>query len=265
VSSFLSAAWGADTPTAPIWLMRQVGRYLPEYRKLKERYGFWRMCRTPEIAAEVTLQPVRRFPLDAAILFNDIMTPLPLAAYLVQGGGSADYLEFRTWLLRNPGLARELLDKLTDVTIGYLRMQVGAGAQAIQIFDSWAGIHHERGYAAFGLPYAARVLDALGGLGVPRAMPGKVIQGNLDPAVLLADGQVIDTATVQLLRDGLGGAHIFNLGHGVLPATPPGAVARLVDAVHRFSRAPALAEASTQHRSEERSFQSERSPGSPRE
>jgi uroporphyrinogen decarboxylase len=334
MSSFLSAAWGADTPTAPIWLMRQAGRYLPEYRKLKERYGFWRMCRTPEIAAEVTLQPVRRFPLDAAIVFSDIMTPLPpmgvdigfdpgpvirepvrtpeavrrlrvpagdevapfvadairlvrqacavpligfagapltLAAYLVQGGGSADYLEFRTWLARNPRLARELLDKLTDVTIGYLRMQVGAGAHAVQVFDSWAGIHHERGYAAFGLPYAARVLDALGGLGVPRiylavgashlypqiatlpaevisvdwryrlnrcrlAMPGKVIQGNLDPAVLLADDQVIDAAAVQLLRDGLGGAHIFNLGHGVLPATPPDAVARLADAVHRFSR-----------------------------
>jgi uroporphyrinogen decarboxylase len=150
-------------------------------------------------------------------------------------------------------------------------MQVGAGAQAIQIFDSWAGIHHERGYAAFGLPYAARVLDALAGLGVPRiylavgashlypqiatlpaevvsvdwryglnrcrqAMPGKVIQGNLDPAVLLGDDQVIDMAAVQLLRDGLGGAHIFNLGHGVLPATDPDAVARLVDTVHRFSR-----------------------------
>lgn len=77
MSNFLSAAWGADTPTAPIWLMRQAGRCLPEYRKLKERYGFWRMCRTPEIAAEITLQPARRFPLDAAILFNDIMTPLP--------------------------------------------------------------------------------------------------------------------------------------------------------------------------------------------
>jgi uroporphyrinogen decarboxylase len=108
--------------------------------------------------------------------------------------------------VRNPGLARELLDKLTDVTIGYLRMQVGAGAQAIQVFDSWAGIHHERGYAAFGLPYAARVLDAL---------------GNLDPAVLLADDQVIDTATVQLLRGGLGGAHIFNLGHGCCPPRRP--------------------------------------------
>jgi uroporphyrinogen decarboxylase len=150
-------------------------------------------------------------------------------------------------------------------------MQVEAGAQAIQIFDSWAGIHHERGYAAFGLPYAARVLDALGGLGVPRiylavgashlypqiatlpaevvsvdwryglkrcrlAMPGKVIQGNLDPAVLLVGDQVIGAAAVRLLRDGLGGAHIFNLGHGVLPTTPPDAVARLVDTVHRFSR-----------------------------
>ena len=334
MSSFLSAAWGADTPTAPIWLMRQAGRYLPEYRKLKERYGFWRMCRTPEIAAEITLQPVRRFPVDAAILFNDIMTPLPpmgvdldfdpgpvirqpvrtpeavrrlrvptgdevapfvaeavrlvrqecavpligfagapltLAAYLVQGRGSASYLEFRTWLVRNPELARELLDKLTDVSIGYLRMQVEAGAQAIQIFDSWAGIHHERGYAAFGMPYATRVLDALADLRVPRiylavgashlypqiatlpaevvsvdwryglnrcrlAMPGKVIQGNLDPAVLLAGEQVIDAAAVQLLHEGLGGAHIFNLGHGVLPATQPDAVARLVDTVHRFSR-----------------------------
>jgi uroporphyrinogen decarboxylase len=344
MSNFLSAAWGADTPTAPIWLMRQAGRYLPEYRKLKERYGFWQMCRTPEIAAEITLQPVRRFPLDAAILFNDIMTPLPpmgadidfdpgpvirepvrtaeavrrlrvptggevapfvadavrlvrqectvpligfagapltLAAYLVQGsGGSASYPEFRAWLARNPELARELLDKLTDVSIGYLRMQVEAGAQAIQIFDSWAGIHHERGYAAFGLPYAARVLDALSGLRVPRiylavgashlypqiatlpaevisvdwryglnrcrlALPGKVIQGNLDPAVLLADDQVVDATAVRLLGDGLGGAHIFNLGHGLLPATLPDTVARLVDTVHQFSRPTGAAFAST--------------------
>jgi uroporphyrinogen decarboxylase len=300
---------------------------------LKEQYGFWRMCRTPEIAAEITLQPVRRFPLDAAILFSDIMTPLPamgvdidfdpgpvirqpvctpeavrrlrvptgdevapfvadavrlvrqectvpligfagapltLAAYLVQGGGSAAYLEFRTWLVRNPELAHELLKKLTEVSIGYLRMQVEAGAQAIQIFDSWAGIHHERGYAAFGLPYAARVFDALADLGVPRiylavgashlypqiatlpaevvsvdwrcgldrcrlALPGKVIQGNLDPTVLLADDEVVEATAVQVLGDGLGGPHIFNLGHGVLPTTPPDNVARLVDTVHRFT------------------------------
>jgi len=149
---------------------------------------------------------------------------------------------------------------------------VKAGAQAIQIFDSWAGIHHERGYAEFGVPYAARVLNALGGLRVPRiylavgashlypqigtlpaevvsvdwrcglnrcrlAMPGKVIQGNLDPAVLLADDQVVDATTVQLLDDGLGGPHIFNLGHGVLPATSPDTVARLVDTVHGRERA----------------------------
>jgi uroporphyrinogen decarboxylase len=343
MSSFLRAARGADTPTAPIWLMRQAGRYLPEYRELKERYGFWRMCRTPELAAEITLQPVRRFPLDAAILFSDIMTPLPamgvdidfdpgpvirrpvrtpeavrrlrvptgdevapfvadavrlvrqecavpligfagapltLAGYLVQGGGSADYLDFRAWLARHPSSARELLDTLTDVTIGYLRTQVAAGVQAVQLFDSWAGVHDERGYAAFGAPYAARVLDALADLGVPRiylavgashlypqiatlpaevvsvdwrcglarcrlTMPGKVIQGNLDPAVLLADDHVVDAAAVQLLREGLGGPHIFNLGHGVLPNTPPDIIARLVETVHGFSRPTGAVAAST--------------------
>jgi uroporphyrinogen decarboxylase len=199
--------------------------------------------------------------------------PLTLAGYLVQGGGSADYLAFRAWLARHPSSARELLDTLTDVTIGYLRTQVAAGVQAVQLFDSWAGVHDERGYAAFGAPYAARVLDALADLGVPRiylavgashlypqiatlpaevvsvdwrcglnrcrqALPGKVIQGNLDPAVLLVDVDVdvVEAAAVQILRDGLGGAHIFNLGHGILPTTPPDTVARLVDTVHRFSR-----------------------------
>jgi uroporphyrinogen decarboxylase len=333
-STFLRAARGASTPTAPVWLMRQAGRYLPEYREIKERYGFWRMCRTPEIAAEITLQPVRRFPVDAAILFSDIMTPLPamgvdvefapgpvirhrvdtqeeisrlrtpppdevapfvaealrlvrqvcpvpvigfggapltLATYLVQGGGSPGHVEFRQWLQRHPQLAHQLLDRLTEVTIGYLRMQVAAGAQAIQVFDSWAGVHSAPAYGQFGLPYTRRILDALADLDIPRiylavgashlypmiatlpvevvsvdwrweldrcraALPGKVLQGNLDPDVLRADEKTVAAAAARVLRMGVPGAHIFNLGHGVLPDTTPDNVARLVDTVHAFPR-----------------------------
>ncbi|WP_329521739.1 uroporphyrinogen decarboxylase [Spirillospora sp. NBC_01491] len=333
-SLFLEAARGASTPRAPIWLMRQAGRYLPEYRALKERYSFWEMCRTPEIAAEVTLQPLRRFPLDAAIVFSDIMTPLPpmgvdvefapgpvirtpvrtagdvarlripagdeiapftaeaiglaragtdvpvigfagspltVAGYAVQGAGSADYAGFRAWLHREPGPAHALLDKIAEVTAGYLHAQIEAGAEAVQLFDSWAGVHSRAGYAAFGLPYARRVLDALADTGVPRiylavgaphlypqiaalpaevisvdwrqplgtcraALPGKALQGNLDPTLLLAGPGTMLTAARQVMRDGLGGAHVFNLGHGALPGTPPDNVARLVDLVHEFPR-----------------------------
>ncbi|RKS77034.1 uroporphyrinogen decarboxylase [Actinomadura pelletieri DSM 43383] len=333
-SVFLDAARGASTPRAPIWLMRQAGRYLPEYRALKERHSFWEMCRTPEIAAEVTVQPLRRFPLDAAIIFSDIMTPLPpmgvpvdfapgpvirtpvrtaedvarlavppgaelapfvgeairlvreripvpvigfagapltVAGYAVQGAGSADYAEFRSWLRREPLAAHGLLDKLAAVTAAYLREQIAAGAGAVQLFDSWAGIHDRRVYATFGMPYARRVLDELADTGVPRiylavgashlypqiarlpaevisvdwrqpldvsraALPGKALQGNLDPTVMLTDRETVLAAGRQVLRDGLGGAHIFNLGHGVLPGTPPDNVARLVDLVHEFPR-----------------------------
>lgn len=333
-SLFLAAARGASTSRAPVWLMRQAGRYLPEYRALKERYSFWEMCRTPEIAAEVTLQPLRRFPLDAAIVFSDIMTPLPamgigvefapgpvvrepvrtgadvarlrvpeteeiapyvaeaigmvradgtapvigfagapltVAGYAVQGGGSADHAEFRAWLHRSPRAAHSLLDKLAEVTAAYLRTQVEAGASAVQLFDSWAGVHGRRSYATFGMPYARRVLDALAGAGVPRiylavgashlypqiarlpaevvsvdwrqpldasraALPGKALQGNLDPTVLLAGAETALAAARRVLRDGLGGPHVFNLGHGVLQGTPPDTVARLVDLVHEFPR-----------------------------
>jgi uroporphyrinogen decarboxylase len=331
---FLDAAWGNSTPTAPVWLMRQAGRYLPEYRKIKERHGFWEMARRPELAVEITLQPVRRFPLDAAILFSDIMTPLPpmgvdiefrpgpviarpvrtmadvnrlvvpeageiapfvteactqlraespvpligfagapltLATYLVQGGGANDHGEFRAWLRRESAAAHALLDKLTELTIRYLRTQIDAGAQAVQLFDSWAGVHDDEGYTTYGLPYAQRVLDALTGLDVPRIylavgashlypriatlpaevisvdwrcsleqcraqLPGKVLQGNLDPGLLLTTPELAASAAAKVLRAGLGGAHIFNLGHGVLRQTEPDTVARLVDAVHEFRR-----------------------------
>jgi uroporphyrinogen decarboxylase len=333
-NGFLAAAGGADTDTAPVWLMRQAGRYLPEYRKIKERYGFWRMVRTPEIAAEVTLQPLARFPLDAAILFSDIMTPLPamgvriefapgpqipdpvrtaadvaalrlpeqdeiapfvgravelvrtatsrpligfagapltLAAYLVQGSGGGDYATFRTWLHAEPRAAATLLDLLTEVTIGYLRMQVAAGAQAVQLFDSWAGITDTATYGRYGAPYVRRVLRALDTAGVPRiylavaaghlypqlaelpaemisidwrtplsrartVLAGKALQGNLDPAILFAPPAVVAAETERTLRAGLGGPHVFNLGHGVLEHTPIDSVARLVDTVHAFRR-----------------------------
>ncbi len=331
---FLRAARGEDTPRAPVWIMRQAGRYLPEYRALKERYSFWEMVRTPELAVEVTLQPVTRFGMDAAILFSDIMTPLPpmgvdiafrpgpvfsdpvrsraavealrvpdqdelapfvaealrelrraspvpvigfggapltLATYCVQGGGSKDFAEFRGFLRAEPEAAHALLGKLTDVTVRYLRLQVEAGAQALQLFDSWAGLLDERSYREFGLPYAQRVMRELGDSGVARIylavdaghlypaiaeldtdavsvdwrrplsrlrddLPGKTLQGNLDPAALLAPADALVAEAQRVLYEGLGGPHVFNLGHGVFPQTDPDNVARLVDSVHAFDR-----------------------------
>lgn len=334
MSLFLDAAWGKNTPRAPIWIMRQAGRYLPEYRAIKEKASFWEMCRTPELAAEITLQPVRRLGVDAAILFSDIMTPLPpmgvsidfkpgpvfkeplrsakavealrvpeqdeiapyvaeaiglvrrespvpligfggapltLATYMIQGGGSKDFDEFRQFLRAEPGASHRLLEKLTEVSIRYLRMQVAAGAEAIQLFESWAGLHDAPMYAEFGSPYAASVLEALADCGVPRLyiavnalhlygeigrlpaevisvdwrtplgkvrplLPGKTLQGNLDPAVLLAPRQVIKEQAEGVLHEGLGGAHIFNLGHGIMRQTPPENAHYLVEVVQAFDR-----------------------------
>ncbi len=336
-SLFLRAAWGEDTPRAPIWLMRQAGRYLPEYLAIKARASFWEMVRTPELAAEITLQPLQRFPLDAAILFSDIMTPLPamgveiafspgpvvaqplrslaqiealqlppgeeiapfvaealkqvrralagrevatigfagapltLATYLIEGAGSKDYEVFRAFLRQEPSAAHRLLEKLTELTLRYLKMQIAAGAQAIQLFDSWAGLHDARTYRTFGLPYNRAVLEGLAGLGVPRLYlavgashlyptlaelpceavsvdwrvplneirplwPGRTLQGNLDPTTLLAPPEVITREARQVLRAGRGGPHIFNLGHGVLRTTPPEHVAHLVEVVHQYNR-----------------------------
>jgi len=334
MSLFLDAAWGKNTERAPIWIMRQAGRYLPEYRALKEKYSFWELCRTPELARLVTLQPIERFPLDAAILFQDIMTPLPpmgvdidfrpgpvfenpirsaamvdtlrvpetgeiapyvpeaikliradspvpligfggapltLATYMIQGGGSKDYEEFRQFLRLEPQAAHKLLDKLTEVSIRYLKMQIEAGAQAIQLFDSWAGLHDTKTYAEFALPYNKRVFEALADLDIPRLyiavnalhlykeietlpcevvsidwrapidvvrpqLGGKTVQGNLDPAVLLASKEIITREAERVLRSGLGGAHIFNLGHGIMKQTNPEHLAHLVETVQAFDR-----------------------------
>ncbi|WP_221349872.1 uroporphyrinogen decarboxylase [Streptomyces beigongshangae] len=335
MSIFLDAVQGKDTRRAPIWIMRQAGRYLPEYNAVKERYGFWEMCRNPEVAAEITMMPIRRFPLDAAILFSDIMTPLAemgveiefapgpvvarpvrtvadverlrvpgpdgtapfvaaavrmirercpvplvgfagapltLAAYLVDSGGSADgHHGLRAWLYDRPAAAHLLLDKLTRVTVDYLRMQITAGAQTVQLFDSWAGVHASDVYDEFGLPYARRVLAGLEDLAVPRvyfalgshhllgpiaglpaevvgvdwrtplssaraALPGRTLQGNLDPAVLGTRPEAVSARARDVLRQGLGGAHVFNLGHGIRPDTPVGHVQRLIETVHAFDR-----------------------------
>jgi uroporphyrinogen decarboxylase len=335
LSLLLRALRGEDTAVAPVWIMRQAGRHLPEYRALKERHDFWTLARTPELTAEVTLQPVRRYGMDGAILFSDIMTPLPpmgldldfrpgpvlaapvrdraavdalrvpsqdevapfvadairllraelgevpligfggapltLATYAVEGSGSKEYATFRAFLRAEPAAAHALLDKLAEASIAYLRMQVEAGAQAIQLFDSWAGLHDARTYATFGAPYARRVLDGLADLGVPRIYlaldgahleqavaalpcealsvdwrrpltawraiaPGRALQGNLDPAALLAPAEALTAEVGRVLDEGRRGAHVFNLGHGIFPNTSPDAVARLVAVVRGYDR-----------------------------
>jgi uroporphyrinogen decarboxylase len=333
----LRALRGEDTERAPIWFMRQAGRVLPEYRALKEKHSFWELARTPELACEVTMQPIRRFGMDAAILFQDIMTPLPpmgvdiafspgpviaepirtraqvdalrvpeadeiapfvpeairlirdacpvpllgfggapltLATYLVEGKGSKDYGVLRGFLRAEPEAAHALLDKLTEVSIRYLSAQVEAGAQAIQLFDSWAGLHDRATWETFSLPYNQRVMQALKALGVPRiylavhaahlypALPqldceavsvdwripldevrpvvgAPCLQGNLDPADLLGPASHIDAAVRRVLAAGRGGAHVFNLGHGLMPSISPDAIQRAVDIVKSTPRYPA--------------------------
>jgi uroporphyrinogen decarboxylase len=330
----LRALRGEDTATAPCWFMRQAGRFLPEYRALKEKHSFWELARTPELAAEVTLQPITRFGMDAAILFQDIMTPLPpmgvdieftpgpviaspirtaaqvralrvpaaaeiapfvpdairiirqrsttpligfggapltLATYLVEGSGSKDYARFRGFLKSEPALAHELVDKLTDVSISYLTSQVQAGAQAIQIFDSWAGLHDIPTWRTFSEPYNRRIFEAISALGVPtiylavdsahlydaifdlpadafsvdwrtpldrlRGRAGtRCLQGNLDPSWLLAPEEALRDATLRVLRSGCGGAHVFNLGHGMLPFVQPERLQVVIDTVRSFRR-----------------------------
>jgi uroporphyrinogen decarboxylase len=309
----------------PIWLMRQAGRYLPEYRELRRRHSFEKAMRTPALAAEITLQPLRRFPLDGAIVFADIMTPLAamgvgieftpgprlnpltveavaslpdldpattehvaetigmvraeldsevavigfaggpatLLAYLLEGGGSQHFPNFRRVFHEDdPGPA---LDVLGRAMSRYLDVQVAAGAQVVQLFDTWAGLLTADQYRRWALPAARR---ALSGLEVPsiyfapaathllelfpevgataygvdwrlplgeawdRLGEGAVIQGNLDPALLLSNPDTVRQGTVAVLDEAAGRpGHIFNLGHGVLSDTPIDNVAAMVEAV----------------------------------
>lgn len=320
---FLRACRGEATERRPVWMMRQAGRYLPEYRAIRSRTEFLTLCRTPELAAEVTIQPVELVGVDAAILFADILLPLDamgaglvfgkgegpsfqtpvrslqdaqklvdpdvdrelgyvfealalvrkrlegrvpvigfggtpwtLAAYLVEGGISKSFGHLLEWSYRDPGGLSKLLSRIAGVSLRYLEGQIEAGAQALQLFDTWGGILDRRRWREIALPPLLEILEGLAGrlpliyyvnggshlleelrelpvevLSVDWRVPldqvreivgpGKVLQGNLDPGALLGPVERIEALTAELLQAGAGGGHVVNLGHGILPTTPP--------------------------------------------
>ena len=314
--------------------MRQAGRSLPEYRKVREGVSMLDSCTRPDLITEITLQPLRRYDVDAAILFSDIVVPLraigidvdiktgigpvvatpvrtpadlerlrpldpgdvpyvteavqmlvaelgdrpligfaggpfTLASYLVEGGPSKNHELTKALMYGHPELWNTLLARLADITISFLRVQVEAGASAVQLFDSWVGAISPDDYRQAILPHTSRIFAALESADVPRihfgvgtgellglmgeagadvvgvdwripldeavrrVEPGKALQGNLDPAVLLAPWEVIEERARDVIARGrTAEGHVFNLGHGVLPETDPGVLARLADLVH---------------------------------
>jgi uroporphyrinogen decarboxylase len=336
---FLRACRGQPVDATPVWFMRQAGRYLPEYRAIREKHDFLTMAMTPELACEVTLQPVRRLGVDAAILFADILLPLPpmgapihfaegegpvierpvreradidrlriidgaelgyvgetlklvaralppavaligfagapftLASYLIEGGHSKNFERTKKLMLGDPEGWSALMHKLAEVCARYLEMQIAAGAQAVQLFDSWVGCLSPADYEAHVLPHSRHVFERLRGAGAPtlhfgtdtatllplmaraggdvlgvdwrlplpeaRKLLGahKPLQGNLDPVVLQAGPEAVAAATRRVLDEARGGPHIFNTGHGLLPETPVDAVRQVVDLVHAHARA----------------------------
>jgi uroporphyrinogen decarboxylase len=319
----------------PVWFMRQAGRSLPEYRAIRERHSFFEVAGTPELCAEVTLQPVRRHEVDAAVLFADIMTPLPamgvgvelvegvgpvidrpvrtpadverlaapepeeafapvleavrmvrgelsqekalvgfaggpftVAAYLVEGRPSREFPTAKALMLREPALWDALLGRLAEVFAGYVAAQERAGADVVQLFDSWVGLLSPSQYRERVAPHTARVLSAVGvptihfGTGTAHLLeelalaggdalgldwrvpldegwarfPGRAVQGNLDPAALLAGREVVEREALDVLRRAGGRpGHVFNLGHGVLPQTDPDDLTRLAGLVRERS------------------------------
>ncbi|OGO75202.1 MAG: uroporphyrinogen decarboxylase [Chloroflexi bacterium RIFOXYC12_FULL_59_14] len=337
-SSFLRACHRQPTDTTPVWFMRQAGRYMPEYRVIREKYSLLEICYQPELAAEVTLQPVRALGVDAAILFADILLPaIPLgvglefakgegpvlhhpvhtmddvkklrpvnpetdlgyvldairilrgelkdvpligfcgapftvASYIIEGGSSREFLKTKTMMYSDPQTWHALMEKLSVVLTDYLVAQIHAGAQTVQVFDSWVGALSPQDYETFVLPYSQKVLSAAKAEGVPvihfgtntttllhlmKRAGGDVIgldwrvplddgwsllgddvavQGNLDPAVLFAPLPEIKARVHDILRRANGKpGHIFNLGHGILQHTPVDNVKAVVDMVHEFS------------------------------
>jgi uroporphyrinogen decarboxylase len=326
---------GATVDPPPLWLMRQAGRYLPEYRVLRAKSGgFLDFCYSPAVAAEATLQPIKRFGFDAAILFSDILVvadglgatvafregegpvlepttretlkhlklervrthlepvyetvtrvrtalapdraligfagaPWTVACYMAEGSGSRDFAATKAWMWRDPESFSALIELLADATIEHLAAQIAAGADCVQLFDSWAGILPDAEFRLYSIAPAARIakalkqrhpgvriigfprgagamladyaretgIDAVGldytvPLAAGRAVQERVpVQGNLDPILLLAGGAAMTARVDEIRRAFAGKPHVFNLGHGILPATPIAHVEQLVAAV----------------------------------
>jgi uroporphyrinogen decarboxylase len=335
-SPFLRACRGEPAAHTPVWFMRQAGRALPEYRRVREGVTMLEACARPDLITEITMQPVRRYGVDAAIFFSDIVVPVravgvdldikpgvgpvvaepfrstadvrrlrpltpddvlfvtesiqalvgelgatpligfagapfTLASYLVEGGPSKDHAATKALMYGDESTWHALLDALADIALGYLRVQVAAGASAVQLFDSWAGTLSAEDYERYVLPHSRKVLAGIAevprihfGVGtgellrlmgdagadvvgvdwrVPldeaakRVGEGRALQGNLDPAVVFAPWEVVAERTRDVLRRGRAAeGHVFNLGHGVLPATDPDVLARVVELVHTESQ-----------------------------
>ncbi len=340
VARFLRACHRQRVDATPIWLMRQAGRYMNEYRALREKYGILEIIKTPELACTVTLQPIRAFDLDAAIIFADILPPLEgmglqltfgkgegpiihnpirsraevdalrvlpaqeslwftleaiklarqeldsrgipligfsgapftLASYAIEGGGSRNYLQTKGLMMSDPAAWHRLMEKLSEVVGHYLLAQARAGAQALQLFDSWVGALSPVDYREYVLPYSRHAIEIAKQSNVPlihfgtntggmldliREAGGDVIgvdwhidlerawqllgydvaiQGNLDPVALFAPWSELQKRAQHVLDQVAGRpGHIFNLGHGILPGTPVDNVRRLIDFVHDYS------------------------------
>jgi len=335
---FLRVCRNEAVETTPLWIMRQAGRYLPEYRRVREEHDFLTVCNTPDLATEVTLQPIRRFDLDASILFSDIMVPviamgaditfapgpvlaepirdesavralgrpdaaddlgfvmetlrnlrreLPqhvtligfsgapftLAAYLVEGGASKEFASLKSLMFQEPVTFHLLMEKLALVVVDYMKAQIDAGAQAVQLFDTWAGLLSPADYREYVLPHVQRIVEQVKRPGVPflmygngtggllelfeeagvdivsldwrvdmaaarsRISPGIGVQGNLDPIALFAPPETMPLRVRNILEGaGTESPHIFNLGHGISRHTPIEGVEALVRAVHDEGR-----------------------------
>ncbi|XVQ83423.1 uroporphyrinogen decarboxylase [Microbispora siamensis] len=336
-SVFIRACRREPVPHTPVWYMRQAGRSLPEYRRVRAGVEMLTACATPDLVVEITMQPVRRYGTDAAIFFSDIVVPLKaigvdldikpgvgpvvgtpirdkagmevlrplepddvpyvteavgvltgelggtpligfaggpftLASYLIEGGPSKNHDRTKAMMYGEPELWHELMERLGAITLAFLRVQVAAGASAVQLFDSWVGAVAPQDYRTYVLPHTSKIFAGLADLGVPRIhfgvgtgellglmgeagadvvgvdwrVPldeaalrvgaGKALQGNLDPAILLAPWEVVERRARDVLERGrVAEGHVFNLGHGVLPSTDPDQLARLTDFVHESS------------------------------